>query len=564
MPKKIETEDTDKIEDKVLDYCKDINYNKIPSCSYVKKAIKRFKSDLRNKSWDYYMDWEYVQKFYEFSKKLKLTNSKKYLDLLPWQLFIHANLLGWRYKNNKNKIRFRSGAVFVPRKNGKTTGIMYPLLLWDFLTTNSSESYFFEKDERQAEKMFKDLKTICKNSEGLSSIVSDTGTNIYYKNSKISYFSSETVGIDGYNPSIAIIDEYFCFNSDRPVTAMRFGSRARENGLVLIITTAGNDISLPAYDETEKIKKILNGVLIDDTYFGIIYGIDDKDDWKKPESYIKANPSIDTIIDRKILEQDLQDCLGQPSHQPDYKAKTLNVWTNDITNWIPIQKWDTEIRNQSININEFEGQLCYAGLDLSSISDFTVYTKCFKKDGLFYLYHKFYIPSEQIMEKYKVENINLLDWVNKGIVTAIDGPTINYDFIMKDILEDSEKFNIIELNYDNWNSNKLINDLENKIPKTTLIQSDQSLKKMNSPSKLFEKLIMEDKIIDPNPVMKWMVSNAVIKIDPNGNYKPLKEYKSSTKRIDGVITSIMTIDRANLNDEPVGTKDFDDVLKLFR
>jgi phage terminase large subunit-like protein len=438
---------------------------------------------------------------------------------------------------------------------------MYPLLLWDFLTTSSSESYFFEKDERQAEKIFKDLRVICKNSTGLKDIIDDTGTNIYYKNSKISYFSSETVGIDGYCPSIAIIDEYFCFQSDRPITAMRYGSRARENGLVLIITTAGTNISLPAYNEAEKIQKILNGVLTDDTYFGIIYSIDDKDDWKSPDSYIKANPSVDTIIDRKILEQDLQDCLGQPSHQADYKAKTLNIWTNDITNWIPLQKWDTEKRNTIIDINEFKGQPCYAGLDLSSINDFTAYTKCFKREGYYYLFHKFYIPSEQVMEKYRVENINIKDWIDKGMVTATLGPAIDYEYIKNDIIEDSKIFNIFEIAYDNWQSKNLIDYLEEIIPKTLLVSFPQSLKKMSGPSKEFEKLILEDKIIDPNPVMKWMVGNATIKVDINGNYKPLKEYKSSTKRIDGVITSIMSIDRANSNNE-VNTN-FDDILRLF-
>jgi phage terminase large subunit-like protein len=342
---------------------------------------------------------------------------------------------------------------------------------------------------------------------------------------------------------------------------MRYGSRARDNGLVLIITTAGTDISLPAYNEAEKIKKILNGLLIDDTYFGIIYSIDDKDDWKKPESYIKANPSIDKIIDRKILEQDLQDALITPSHQPDYKAKTLNVWTNDTTNWIPLQRWDTEKRNETININEFEGQICYGGLDLSSINDFTAYTLCFKKDGLFYLFHKFYIPSEQIMEKYRVENINIKDWIDKGIVTASPGAAIDYDFIMNDIVNDSTRFNIVELAYDNWQSKKLIDSLDEKMPNTIFIQKEQSLKHMSAPSKEFERLIIEDKIIDSNPVMKWMVGNAVVKPDANNNYKPLKEYKSSTKRIDGVITSIMSIDRANANDEP--NNNFNSILNLF-
>jgi phage terminase large subunit-like protein len=551
------------IKEIVLDYCKKIQSNKIPSCLYVRKAIKRFTQDLKNDSLDYYLDWDCVQKFYDFTKHLKLIHSKKYLELLPWQLFIHANLLGWKNKYN-NKQRFRSGAVFVPKKNGKTTGLMFPLLLWNFLTVNSSEAYFFEKDERQAEKMFRDLKAICKNSEGLNSIISDTGTNIYYKNSKISYFSSETAGIDGYNPSLAVIDEYFCFQSDRPITAMLYGSRARDNGLVLIITTVGTDISLPAYNEMEKIKKILNGLLIDEAYFGIIYSIDDKDDWKKPESYVKANPSIDTIIDRKILEQDLQDALITPSHQSDYKAKTLNLWTNDTINWIPLQKWDTERRNTIIDINEFKGQICYAGLDLSSINDFTAYTKCFRRDYYYFLFHKFYIPSEQISEKYRVENINIRDWVDKGIVTATPGPTIDYDFIRNDIIKDAEQFSLVELSYDSWQSNKLIDSLDEAISKTTLIRHDQGLKQMANPSKEFERLIMEDKIIDPNPVMKWMIINAIVKPDVNNNYKPLKEYKSSTKRIDGVITSIMAIERCQSGDNLTATKDFNDILKLFK
>jgi phage terminase large subunit-like protein len=269
------------------------------------------------------------------------------------------------------------------------------------------------------------------------------------------------------------------------------------------------------------------------------------------------------IIKPEILENDLNDALITPSHQSDFKAKTCGIWTNDTTNWISLQKWDTSKRNTIIDIQEFKGKPCYAGLDLSSINDFTAYTLCFKRDDLFYLFHKFYIPSEQIMEKYRVENINIKDWIDKGIVTATLGPAIDYDFIMNDIVKDAEQFDIIELAYDNWQSNKLIDNLEEIIPKTTLIQYNQSLKQMSGPSKEFERLIMEDKIIDPNPVMKWMVGNAVIKSDVNNNYKPLKEYKSSTKRIDGVITSIMAIDRTNVNKTVSATTNFEDILKLF-
>jgi phage terminase large subunit-like protein len=86
---------------------------------------------------------------------------------------------------------------------------------------------------------------------------------------------------------------------------------------------------------------------------------------------------------------------------------------------------------------------------------------------------------------------------------------------------------------------------------------------MSGPSKEYERLIYEDKIIDSNPVMKWMIGNVIIKPDINNNYKPLKEYKSSTKRIDGVISSLMAISRCIVNESlPVNT-DFNEILKLF-
>jgi phage terminase large subunit-like protein len=553
-------------EKRVKDYCKSIINNKIPSCIYVKKAIKRFLNELRrekDQGFDYEMDWSYVQSFYDFSKTIILPDSGKNLQLLDWQLFIHSNLLGWKYKNNKEKRRFRSGAVYVPRKNGKTTGIMYPLLLWDFLTIDSAESYFFEKDGRQSEKMFNDLKQIILNDDYLSRECNILTFDIKYKNSKIAYFSSESIGIDGYKPSLAIIDEFWCFDNERAVTAMRYGGRSRLNNLTLIITTAGTDISLPAYAEEEKVKKMLNGILTDDTYFGIIHSVDEEDDWKKSESYIKANPSIDAIIDRKILEQDLQDALSTTSHQPDYIAKTLNRWTSENLSWISLQKWEKS-QPENIDFDLFKELNCYGSLDLSSVGDFTAYSLCFPKDGKYYFKHRFYIPEETLFERYKKENIGILEWTQKGIVKAIQGETIDYDVILNDVKQDYATYKIKEVAYDPWGSRDLVNKINDEMNNIVLIPYSQSLKQLSQPTKQYEKLILEGKIIDPNPVIKWMVQNVKMKPDANGNYKPLKDYKASTKRIDGIITSIISLDRAMENKGMETKRDFSDLLSLFK
>jgi phage terminase large subunit-like protein len=553
----------------ILQYCNDIKSKKILSGLYTQKAIKRFLSDLKRQSDEdflYYFDENAVNDVIDFAEKLFIPDINKKLELLPYMKFIYANLFGWRHKLDNERRRFRSGYIECARKNSKTTSFLFPMILYDFKRTPAAESFFVSKDGSQSYKTYRELQSIYNESfivNPRETVITEGGIK-NKDNSFIQFFSSETRGVDSYKNSMSLIDEFHSYDNDKVITSFKYGGRARKNNLVLIITSAGTDISLPCYAENEKARKILNGLLNDDTYFTIIYAYDDGDDWKDKNNFIKANPSLGTIIQPEILENDLNDALITPSHQQDFKAKTCGIWSNDTSNWIPLIKWDTKKRNTIIDINEFNGQCCYAGLDLSSINDFTAYTKCFHKDGLYYLFHKFYIPSEQIAEKYRVENIGIIDWINKGIVTAITGSTINYDFIKEDIKKDREQFNILEISYDKWQANKLIDSLEELIPHTILIQYDQSLKQMSNPTKQFEQLIYEDKIIDANPVMKWMVTNVVVKPDANNNYKPLKEYKSSTKRIDGCITSIMAIDRCiqNKNEEPQN-KDFNDIMKLF-
>jgi phage terminase large subunit-like protein len=421
-------------------YCNDIIKNKILSGAYTKKAVKRFLSDLeRQKDEDflYELKPELADEVIAFAETLiipDISTPDKKLKLLPWMKFIYYNLYGWVCKSKPERRRFRSGYIEVARKNSKTTSLLFPVILYDFLTTDSAESYFVSKDERQSYKCFNELKYIIKADKDLSQVINETVSAVTYQHSRIAFFSSESKGLDSYKNSCSVIDEFHDYDDDKAVTSFRFGGRARENNLTLIITSAGLNLSGPCYAENEKARKVLNNILTDDTYFTIIYAYDDKDDWKDTKLLVKANPSLGVILRQDILENDLNDALITPSHQSDFRAKTCGIWTNETTNWIPLQKWDTEIRNTIVDIEEFKGKSCYGGLDLSSIGDFTVFTLCFKEDSYYYLFHKYYVPSEQVLEKYRVENISIKDWISNGLVSAIPGVPIVYDFVENDII----------------------------------------------------------------------------------------------------------------------------------
>ncbi|MDR2821725.1 MAG: terminase large subunit [Mycoplasmataceae bacterium] len=550
----------------VKKYCNDIIKNKIQSGTYCKKAVKRFLNDI-NRSNDedflYELIPERADKVIRFAEKLYIPDINKNLELLPWMKFVYYNLFGFVHKADNSRRRFRSGYIEVARKNSKTTSLLFPIILYDFFTEPSAESYFVAKDGAQSEKSFKELKQIIKKTDWLKDKTNENISTITYEGSRIAFFSSESEGIDSYKNSISVIDEYHAYDNDKIITAFKYGSRTRKNGLVLIITSAGLDISGPCYIENEKSKKILNGILTDETYFTIIYSYDDKDKWSDPSLFIKANPSLGPILKQDILENDLTDALITPSHQADFKSKTCGIWSSGTSSWIPLQKWE-DGQPSTINFDDFKEQSCYGSLDLSSVGDWTAYTLCFNKDEEYYFKHKFYVPEEKIQERYKKENIGILEWIQKGLVKSIPGDTIDYSYILEDIKKDYELFNIREIAYDSWGSRELINSIEKEMPRIVLIPYSQSLKGIGPATKNYEKLVLEHKIKDSNPIIKWMLGNVQIKPDVNQNYKPLKDYKSSTKRIDGIITSIMALDRTIANKDTNTNKDFNSILNLFQ
>jgi phage terminase large subunit-like protein len=550
----------------VKNYCAGIKKGKIRAGLYCKKAVDRFLTDLNRKKdegFDYVFLKEKADEVIDFAESLIIpdieTEDHK-LELLPWMKFIYYQLFGWYHKENTKKRRFRGGYIEVARKNSKTTSLLFPIILYDFFTTRAAEAYLVSKDNLQAEKTFKEIKMILKADPRLLKVVHETIYDVIYKNSRISFFSSESMSIDGYRNSVSLFDEFHSYTDDKIVSSFRYGARARLNTLNLIITSAGLNISGPCYAENEKARKILNNVSNDETYFALIYAYDEADDWKDTENFVKANPSLGVILRKETLVNDLNDALLSPSRQPDFKAKTCGIWTSGVSNWISQPVIDFL---KTVPVKEFHDADCWGGFDLSSVNDFTAMSVCFKTDdGLYHLMHRFFIPAETFSERYSKENINLIDWVNKGLVTLIPGASIDYDYLVDAFVKIAKDNRLKVIAYDPWQNVQVLKQLENELPATALVAFSQTMKQMSLPTKNFEKLLIDKRVVCDNPVFHWMLGNATVRADVNGNYKPLKENKSSRNRIDGVISSIMAVHMADSQEESP-TMSFDDLLALF-
>lgn len=528
-------------------YCDDIIKGRIASCHETKQAVKRFINDLK-RSQDEGYPFMYVQedadRLLSFMETLKPGDlDGKTLKLLPWQIFILSNLEGWKYKDDPERKRFRTAYDEIPRKNGKTTGLLYGLVLYNFIKYKSSESYLVSSRDDLAEKTFKEIADIIHSDKMLDSMLDCKSLAITFKDikekSRLAFYCDGAKDTDGFKPRFCCLDEYHAFASDKMFTSMSYGMRSKKDAQLVVITTADVEVTGPCYEMSLKARNILNGVKTQEDFFCIIYTLDESDDYHDPAVWQKANPSLYDIIDPSVIQSDIDDAELSPHKLPELKAKTFNIWGGGgETSWLPVEVW-TKNKDIEVDWNEFEGCDCYGGLDLAMVDDFCAFTLKFIKDGKGYYKHKFYIPADTVASRYSKENINIRYWIESGIVTATPGATVNYDFIVKDILDAAENYRIRALGYDKWQSKDVINALEEECPELLLVEIEQSMKKLSPATKSYEKAIRDGLVVDNNPVMVWMVNNCQVYVDENQNIKLKKKSKASTGHIDGVISSIM-------------------------
>lgn len=528
-------------------YCTDILLGKITAGSYTIKAVQRFQNDLkRSKKLDFPFEYrqQEADKVLSFAESLKPGDlNGKTIELLPWQVFCFSNLEGWRHKDDTNRKRFRTAYIEVNRKNGKTTGLLFPLVLFNFLKYKAAESYIVSSSDILSEKTFKEVKDIILAEPELDKLLDCRSLAITFKDlaekSRLGFYCDGGKSVDGLRPRFAAIDEYHDFMSDKMLDSMLMGMRSKKDAQCVMITTADTDISKACYEQNCKARRILNGTQTQEDFFTIVYALDEGDNYHNPATWQKANPSLYDIIDPSVIQSDIDNAELTPHKIPELKAKTFGIWGGGgEKSWLAVETWqkNKEVKAQ---LKEFKNEECFGGLDLAQVDDLCVFTKLFKKDGKEFYFHRFYIPEATAYERYRKENINFLQWIEKGIITAIPGSTIDYSFIIRDILNDAKCYKLRGIGYDRWQSKEVIQGIENDRPDIALIEIEQSLRKLSPLTQSYEKTIKDGKLVDNSPVMLWMINNVEVKPDVNGNYKPMKKSKASTQRIDGVISSIM-------------------------
>lgn len=544
-------------------YIEDVLAGRVVVCQWVRLAVERHMRDLRNghkrglhfdrKAAQYALD------FYPFLKHSKGEWAGKPVTLEPWEQFFIWVVFGWMREDGTR--RFRTAYLEVARKNGKSTlaaGTGIFLLVAD--GEGGAEVYTAATKRDQAKIAHSEATRMVRSSPALRKMIRVYKDNLMIEGtaSKMEPLGADADTLDGLNIHGAIVDELHAHKNRDLWDVLETATGARRQPLMMAITTAGynrQSLCFQFHDYTQKILKNWK-TFQDDAWFGIIYSLDEGDDWQDESTWVKANPNLGVSKKLELMREKARKAKQMPSALNAFLRLELNQWTQSSTRWIKWEHWDA--CGKPVEIEALRGRRCFLGLDLSSTIDITAVALVFPPEGAeedYQVLMRFWIPEESMRERVKRDQVHYDVWVDEDLITATPGNAVDYDFILDQIDQDAQNFDIVEIAFDPWNATSVEQKLAER--GLTVVKFRQGFASMSPAMKEFQRLLMLHRIChDNNPVLGWMADNLVASEDPAGNIKPDKG--KSTERIDGMVALIMGLGRAVLNSDAEGSSAYDE------
>lgn len=566
-------------------YIADVLSGKIPACKWVKAACLRQLDDLeRAKQPDAPIIWqpEMAERICKFAELMPHTKGiwakrREKIKLEPWQKFILTTVFGWYLPSGFR--RFRTVYEEVARKNAKSTKSSTIALYG--LTADGEEGaevYSAATTRDQAKIVFGDARAMALKEPRFQSKygvqVNAHNISVPGSSSKFEALSAEGETLDGLNVHFAILDELHAHKKRDVFDVIETATGAREQSLLWLITTAGSNRSGICYEQRTYLTKILNSVLRrhpeipadlrggcveDDSYFGIIYTIDEEqkdaegniispaDDWTTEEAWRKANPNYGVSVKPEDIARLAHKAQQISSAQNNFLTKRLNVWVNADTAWMNMRAWD-KCADPTMKLEDFEGQTCIMSFDFASKIDIASRGQLFERDGHYYFFLRSYLPEDRIEES---NNSQYSGWVKDGYIGTTPGNVLDFEFIEEDLKHDAGVFSVREVGFDPFQATQFSTRMISE--GFEMVEIRPTVLNFSEPMKELEKLVLQGRFHhDGDPVLSWMISNVVCHMDAKDNIYPRKE--KNENKIDGVIALLMCLSRELVdpleNDKP--------------
>mgnify|MGYP000033980639 CR=1 FL=1 len=476
------------------------------------------------------------------------------IKLEDWQIFAEFQLFGWLHCDTGLR-RFRRSYEEIARKNAKSTRIAGRDL---FMLTADGEPgahvYNVASTGEQAREVFDVARNMAlREPKFLSRFGVEVGKHDITVEQTASSFkplNAEGSTLDGLNVHGGSIDELHAHKTRAVYDVLDSATGARSQPLISMITTAGTDRAGICYEQRDYTIKVLQGVVRDDSWFGIIYTIDEDDQWHDSSCWRKANPNLGISVRMEDMEAGCRKALAQPSAVANFLTKRLNVWLSSASAWMDMVAWERCADNK-LSLDAFAGEKCWIGMDLAEKKDFAALCLVFLRKDHVYLFPRLYLNESAIEQS---GNAHLQGWARAGHVVMTDGNVTDFDVIADDLRNYCTRFDVQEIPFDpalsRYFATKLVQE---GLP---LVEIKQAPMFFTQPLIQTENLVLEKKLhFDGNPVFTWMMSNVeVAESKFTGLRQPCKSRDEN--KIDGPVAMFLGLGRALLGNQVHSFDDF--------
>jgi phage terminase large subunit-like protein len=521
---------------KTTQYALDVVEGKIITSKKVRLACERHLKDLERQGTEkfpFIFDEEKAYRPIAFIEQFCKPSKGNYrkLELQPWQHFIIGSLYGWVHQETQKR-RFREGLVFVGRKNGKSTMVSG---LANYGCSKDGEKgadvYLLANSMKQARVIFDECQKMIKASPLLSKHFRVLRDAIHYDKtfSKIEPQASDSEKLDGLNAHLGIFDEIHEYKDYKLINVIKNSTGAREQPLILYITTAGYQLDGPLVDFYEKANDVLNGVIDDERIFYFIAELDSEDEIENPEMWIKANPNLGITIKLEDMIEEWNSRKHIPAERSDFITKRLNIFVKaDEQSFLDFEV--IKRNNKVMDLSQLIDKTCVGGFDLSDSEDFT--SACLEfpiiETGEVFVLSHSWIPEKKVL--LDNEKIPYREYEKLGLLTIIPGEYVKKEYIYDWFVEQDKHFNIELITYDPAKAYGLVESLNNYGFKTLAVRQGY-LTLGPAIDDVKERFIDGNVIFNNNRLFRWYVNNVKMSEDRNRNKLPQKQGRY--RKIDG-------------------------------
>jgi phage terminase large subunit-like protein len=529
----------------ILQYWEQIEQGKIAVSQKVYKQYKKLVNDILNprEPWIYDNDraWHAIDFIEKYCKHSKGKWGGKPVILELWQKALIAAAFGFIDKNTRLR-KYTEVLLIVARKNGKSTlsaAVGLYLMIAD--GEPGAEIYAVATKEDQAKIIWKEAKRMVKKSPALNKRIKCLVKEIVglgkYEDSFFKPVGSDSDTLDGLNVHGACMDEIHAWKDKNLYDVIYDGMTAREQPMLFETTTAGTVRELVYDEKYDYASKVIDGLegFEDERLLPIIYELDSRDEWTKPECWEKANPGLGTIKDRQKLAEKVEKAKRVPSLVSNLLTKDFDVVDNGAGDWLPY-----EVINNTETFDIEEVRNCYAvgGCDLSSTTDLTCATLLIMKAGSDkkYVLQQYFLPGELLEQRVTEDKIPYDKWRDRGLLTACEGFRVNYADVTAWFVKMYQEYGIrpLWIYYDRALAGYWVEDMKNY--GFEMVKCAQGAITFNQPMRNMEADLRAKNInYNNNPILKWCLTNVTVKHDDNDMIRPIKG-TSTRKRIDGMVS----------------------------